>query len=268
MTATAFADVDASLKEIYSEDHRKSLAYVDNVLLATVGKEQSGGDYFVQAVRTRAPGGSSATYSKAKANNTASKIFKMNISRADLYQRVAINLNLFTAAKKSSESIYQITKEFDDGMKELGSKIERRLYRGKSGKIGQVASTTTVTGTTIVLTDKADAFNFQPGDKIQLSTADGGGAVRTGGTLSGILTVLSVDEQAGTVTTAGTTTINVAPVNDAPVTSSTTICFNPCLPWARAKVVAAGPFFIESRFVAGRPSDWTAQEHQASEMPL
>ena len=70
MTATAFADVDASLKEIYSEDHRKSLAYVDNVLLATVGKEQSGGDYFVQAVRTRAPGGSSATYSKAKTNNT------------------------------------------------------------------------------------------------------------------------------------------------------------------------------------------------------
>lgn len=203
MTATAFADVDASLKEIYSEDHRKSLAYVDNVLLATVGKEQSGGDYFVQAVRTRAPGGSSATYSKAKANNTASKIFKMNISRADLYQRVAINLNLFTAAKKSNESIYQITKEFDDGMKELGSKIERRLYRGKSGKIGQVASTTTVTGTTIVLTDKADAFNFQPGDKINVSTADGGGAVRTGGTLSGILTVLSVDEQAGTVTTAG-----------------------------------------------------------------
>ena len=103
MTAAAFADVDASLKEIYSEDHRKSLAYVDNVLLATVGKEQSGGDYFVQAVRTRAPGGSSATYSKAKANNTASKMFKMNISRADLYQRVAINLNLFTADKTSAD---------------------------------------------------------------------------------------------------------------------------------------------------------------------
>lgn len=203
MTATSLTDIDAALKEIYSEDHRKSLAYVDNVLLATVNKEQSGGDYFVQAVRTRAPGGSSASFTKAKQNNTGSKMFKMNISRADLYQRVAINANAYAAAKKSSDSIYQITKEFDEGMKELGSKIERRMYRGKSGRIGQVASTTTVTGTTIVLTDKADAFNFQPGDKIQLSTADGGGSVRSGGSLLGILTVSSVDEQAGTVTTAG-----------------------------------------------------------------
>lgn len=200
---TSFTDWDAQLKELYSEDHTKSLAYVDNPLLATIAKEQSGGDYFVQSVRTRAPGGSSATYSKAKANNTASKSFKMNISRADLYQRVAINLNVFTSARKPSEAIHSIAKEFDDGFKELGSKIERRLFRGKSGKIGQVAGSTTVTSTVITLTDKADAFNFQPGDKLNFSTADGGGSVRAGGTLSGILTVLSVDEQAGTVTTAG-----------------------------------------------------------------
>lgn len=200
---TAFADWDPQLKELYSEDHNKSLAYVDNVLLATVGKEQSGGDYFVQTVRTRNPGGSSASFTKAKLNNTASSSFKMNIARVNQYQRIAINADLFVSAKKPSESIHSIAKEFDDGFKELGSKIERRLYRGKSGKIGQVASTTTVSGTTIILTDKADVWNFQKGDKIQLSTADGGGAVRTGGTLSGILTVASVDEQAGTVTTAG-----------------------------------------------------------------
>lgn len=200
---TSFTDWDANLKELYSEDHRKSLAYVDNPMLATIGKEQSGGDYFVQTIRTRAPGGASASFSKAKLNGTASTSFKMNIARVDQYQRVGINANLFVSAKKASESIHSITEEFDDGFKELGSKIERRLYRGKSGRIGQVATTTTVTGTTIILTEKSDVWNFQKGDKIQVSTADGGGAVRTGGTLSGILTVLSVDEQAGTVTTAG-----------------------------------------------------------------
>lgn len=200
----SFTDWDPFLKEIYSEAHSKSLAYVDNVALATFAKEQSGGDYFVQAVRTRAPGGSSATFSKAKTNGTASKSFKMNIARAEMFQRVGINANLFVSGRKPSDSIQDVEKEFNDGFKELGSKIERRLYRGKSGKIGQVATTTTVTGNVITLTDRVDAFNFQPGDKIQLSTADGGGAVRTGGTLSGILTVASVDEQAGTITTAGT----------------------------------------------------------------
>lgn len=198
-----FSDYDPALKEIYSEARTASLAFVKNVLLGTLPKERSGGDYFVQNIHTSAPGGSSATWSKAKTNGTASRMSKLNITRISMFQRIGVDLHLFSSAKKSDESIVKITTEFDNGFKELSAKIERRLFRSSSGKIGKVATTTTVSGATIILTDKADAFNFQPGDKLNFCATETGSSVRSGGTLSGILTVSSVDTDAGTILTAG-----------------------------------------------------------------
>jgi len=198
-----FSDWDASLKEMYGEKEVKSLAFVDNVLMGTFPKERSGGDYFVQTVHTNAPGGSSASFTKAKSNGTASRQSKLNITRVSMFQRVGVDLHLMLSGDKASESVIRVSKEFDFGFQELSSKVERRLFRSTSGRIGKVKSTTTVTSATIILEDKADAFNFQPGDKLNFSTADGGGSVRAGGTLSGIATVSSVDYDAGTVLTAG-----------------------------------------------------------------
>lgn len=203
MAGATFSDYDPALKEIYSEAHTMSLAFVRNVLLGTLPKERSGGDYFVQNIHTNAPGGSSATFSKAKTNGTASKMSKLNITRISMFQRIGVDLHLFLSAKKTEESIVKITTEFDNGFKELAAKIERRLFRSSSGKIGKVATSTTVSGATIILTDKADAFNFQPGDKLNFCATESGSSVRSGGTLSGILTVSSVDTDAGTVLTAG-----------------------------------------------------------------
>lgn len=204
MAGATFSDWDPALKEIYSEAHTMSLAFVRNVLLGTLPKERSGGDYFVQNIHTNAPGGSSATWAKAKVNGTASKMSKLNITRVSMFQRVGIDLHLLLSAKRTEESIVKVTNEFDNGFKELAAKIERRLFRSSSGAIGKVASSTTVTSAVIYLTDKADAFNFQPGDKLNFCATESGSTVRSGGSLSGIATVSSVDTDAGTVTTAGT----------------------------------------------------------------
>lgn len=198
-----FADWDASLKEIYSEPNKKSLAMQKNFLLGVLPKERSGGDYFVQNVHRRRPGGGSANWTKAKANGTASLMSKLNISRKSMYQRVGVALDLLNSGDRKEESVVKVTGEFDLGFQELAAKVERRLFRSSSGRIGKVASTTTATSAVIVLDDKADVWNFQPGDKLNFCATETGSTVRVGGSLSGIATVSSVDEELGTVTTAG-----------------------------------------------------------------
>jgi hypothetical protein len=201
----SLTDWEASLKEMYSERESKPLSFAKNVLLGTLPKERKngGGDYFVQNVYRQAAGGGSASFAKAKLNGYSSKISKLNITRVPMFQRVAVNAHLMLAGERTDESVVAVSKEFDNGFTELASKVERRLFRSASGRIGQVKSTTTVSTDTIILTDKADAWNFQEGDKLQFSATETGGAVHTGGTSSGILTVESIDYDAGTVKCTG-----------------------------------------------------------------
>lgn len=201
----SLTDWEASLKEMYSERESKPLSFKKNVLLGTLPKERKngGGDYFVQVVYRQAPGGGSGSYAKAKLNGYSSKLSKLNITRVPVWQRVAVNARLMLAGERTDESVIAVSKEFDNGFTELAQKCERRLFRSTTGKIGQVKSTTTVTTDTIILTNKADAWNFQAGDKLQFSADDGGGTVHSGGTSSGILTVETVDYDAGTVKCTG-----------------------------------------------------------------
>ena len=201
----SLTDWEASLKEMYSERETKPLSFADNVLLGTMPKERKngGGDYFTQVVYRQAPGGGSGSFAKAKLNGYSSKLSKLNITRVPMWQRVAVNARLMLAGEKTDESVIAVSREFDNGFTELATKAERRLFRSASGRIGQVKSTTTVTTDTIILTDRADAWNFQAGDKCQFSATETGGAVRVGGTSSGILTVETVDYDAGTVKFTG-----------------------------------------------------------------
>lgn len=205
--SAALSDWADALKEQYTERPVKTLSFTDNVALGTLPKQRSGGEYFQQLIKRQAPGGSSGSLARAKLNGTNSKMSKLNITRVAMFQRVGVALHLMLAGERTEESMIAVSGEFDDGFTELSAKIDRRIFRSSSGRIGQVKSTTTVTSTTIILTDKADAWNFQEGDVIQFSTADGGGAVRAGGSASGRATVTAVDYDAGTVT-AGTADLN------------------------------------------------------------
>jgi hypothetical protein len=205
MAALTLTDWEDSLKEQYSESERAPLSFKKNVALGTLPKERKGGggEHFRQTIWRQAPGGGSASFSKAITNQYGSKLSSLDITRVPMYQLVSVGARVMLAGDKVEESVQKVTREYDNGFKELSSKIERRLFRSSTGRIGQVKSTTTVTTDTIILVDKADAWNFQAGDKCQFSADDGGGAVHTGGTSSGILTVESVDRTAGTVKFTG-----------------------------------------------------------------
>lgn len=199
---TSINDWEPALKEVYTKKVVQVLSFTDNPLLGILPKQRSGGDYFVQPLHTQAPGGGSASLALAKTNGYGSRVSKLHITRAKMFQRVAVNLELMLAGEKPEDSMINVTKEFDNGFKELASKVERRLFRSSTGSIGRVKANTTVASTTIILTDRADAFNVQIGDSLRFSTTDGG-AVHAGGTASGVAVVTGVDTDAGTIT-AGT----------------------------------------------------------------
>lgn len=201
--ATSLTDWEPVLKEMYPHEEVLCMAFAKNVLLGTLPKERSGGDYFVQPVWTQAPGGGSASMTSAKANGYGSKFSKLNITRIPMFQRVAVNAHLLAAGDRNEETVNKVSKEFDAGFKELAAKVNRRLYRSGTGSIGRVKGNTTVASTTIYLTDKADAWNAQIGDKIRFCTTDGG-ALHAGGTSSTTpATLTGVDTVNGTWT-AGT----------------------------------------------------------------
>lgn len=179
--AASLTDWEPALKEMYTTKDVACLAFKKHVLLGVLPKEQSGGDYFVQPIWTQAAGGASASIAKAKTNGYASKISKLNITRVPMFQRVAVNAGLMTAGDRTVESTIRVSKEFDQGMKSLADKIEKRLFRSGTGVVGRVKGNTTIAGTRIFLTDKSDVFNFAIGDIVRFATTDGG-ALHAGGT--------------------------------------------------------------------------------------
>lgn len=197
--AAGFTEWDAFLKEVYDEREIKSLAAPKNVLLGLFEKEMSGGDYFVQPVHYSNAGGSSATLANAKLNQTSSKIKKLNITRVPHFQKVSVTVHLLMSTMKKSEAFQEAKKEFDYGFKALSTKFDQRLFRSSSGSIGVIKSTTTLASASIILVDKADAYNFNEGDKIAFSSVDGGGSLRDSGDTT---TVSAVDYDTGIVTIA------------------------------------------------------------------
>ena len=201
--ALSISDWEPALKEVYTKKEVACLAFKKNVLLGILPKERSGGDYFVQPIWTQPPGGASASMTRAQANGYGSRTQKLNITRVPMFQRVAVNAHLMASGEKPEETMIKVSKEFDNGYKFLAEKIEKRLFRSGTGVVGRVKGNTTVTGTTIYLTDKADVFNFAIGDIIRFATTDGG-VLHAGGT-SGTTgaTVTARSTTAGTIT-AGT----------------------------------------------------------------
>jgi len=89
------------------------------------------------------------------------------------------------------------TTEIDGAINSITRSLAIAMYGTGSGSIGQISTTTTLASDTIVLTDPESVTNFEVGQVLVLSTADGGGSVKTGS-----LTVNGVNRDLGTVRTS------------------------------------------------------------------
>lgn len=198
MTAQNVSNYDALLRDWYTDDKLKEQSYGDNPFFAFVKKERAqmaGGRRYVQPVEFGNPGGASSSYAKAMTNNTVSKYEDFLIPRKFQYQRVQIQHELLFATEQSRGAAQKAMDEFDRGLRSLGEKVGRRLYRTQGGSLGQMANST-VNTTRITLADKAQAFNFQLDQTLTFALADGSGSELDSGDT---VTVVGVDHENGFV---------------------------------------------------------------------
>jgi hypothetical protein len=190
MDITAY---DAVLKDYYTKDKLLEQSYNDQPWFAMVPKAMAGGRRWIQPIEYGNPGGASADFATAMTNETSSLYDDFQIVNTKQYQRITVKHDLLLASGKKDEAFQPAFDEFDRGLRSLGEKIGKRLYRTTTGAIGQLSNSTVAT-TVCTLADKADAFNFYIGQRLKAS-ATAGSAVYTG---TGV--VSAVDTEAGTVT--------------------------------------------------------------------
>ena len=210
-TSHSLSNQDALLKDYYTDDKLKEQSYGENPFYAFVKKERgqmAGGRRYVQPVEYGHPGGASAGFEEAMTNGTASKYEDFLIPRKRQYQKVEVDHELMFASGSQRESFRKALDEFDRGLKGLGEKVGRRLYRTQGGAAGKMDNAS-VAVAIITLADKASVFNFHIGDVLQFSDTDGTGSLRDSGDT---VTVTEVDHEEGLITVDATLNVQIAAI--------------------------------------------------------
>jgi len=197
---TSFA---AALKQHYTSDRVENMVYEDNPFLAMVPKfEGFGGKNLPIPIIHGNPQGRSANFATAQANKTNSRLKDFVLTRDRDYSLASIDNETMEASKGNANAFLEAaTVEIDGAIQSATRSLAIALYGTGSGSLGQV--TTGSTSTSFFLKVTEDVTNFEVDQELQFSTANGGGAVK-----SGTITVTGVDRDSGEVTTDAATAID------------------------------------------------------------
>lgn len=178
------------------------MVYKDNPLLAMIPKmETFGGKNLPIPIIFGNPQGRSATFSTAQANKTNSQLKDFVLTRNSDYSLASISNEVLEASKGNANAFIEAaTTEIDGAIHSATRSLAIAMYRSGSGSIGQANAN--ATGTTLQLKNADDVTNFEVGMELVFSTADGGGAVK-----SGSVTVNGVDRDSGALTVDALTAI-------------------------------------------------------------
>ena len=202
---TTFA---SALKQHYTSDRVENMVYQDNPLLALLPKyEQFGGKNLPIPIIFGNPQGRSAVFATAQANKTNSQLKDFVLTRNQDYSLASISNEVLEASKGNANAFMEAaTTEIDGAIHSAARSLAVALYGTGSGTIGRVANSSFATPV-LTLTNPDDVTNFEVGMRLQASTADGGGAVK-----SGTLLVTGVDRDLGTVTMSGNLSAGIATI--------------------------------------------------------
>lgn len=196
MTATTI-NMAAILKTIFPSGLPKDATYKDNPLLALMPKATDFYGEDAKAPLKYAPNaGRSSTFSTAQSNSTNVKNVAFRYQRKSDYAVARITNELILASKNNSGAFVSALKqEIDSAQLNVSNSAAQAVYGNGSGCIGQIAASTTLASTLIQLANPEDIVFFEVDYRIKLSATNGGGSVK-----SGVLTVVAVDRELGTIT--------------------------------------------------------------------
>lgn len=194
---------DAALKQHYTSDRVENMVYKDNPLLAMMPKMTDfGGKNLPIPIIYGNPQGRSANFTDAKANKTNSQLQDFVLTRNHDYSLASIDNETLEASKGNANAFMEAaTTEIDGAIQSATRSLAISMYRSGSGSIGQ--SLAAYTGTSLTLKNVNDVTNFEVGQELTFSTADGGGTVK-----SGSVTVTGVDRDSGVLTVDAMTAID------------------------------------------------------------
>lgn len=196
MSSATTTTYDPVLKYLYPQERVENLVYDGAPLLAMLPKANDFyGKALVLALQYGNPQGTTATFAKAQSNALPSSMEDFILTRKRHYSVATLETELIEASKNDKGALVDALKnEMDGAFAQLGRRWHSGLYGNGGGAIGRV--TTGGTGTSFTLTSIEDVANFEIGQEIVFSTADG-----TSGSLkAGSVTVNGVNRDTGVVT--------------------------------------------------------------------
>lgn len=192
----------SALKAHYTSDRVENMVYRDNPLLAMMPKMESfGGKNLPIPIIYANPQNRSATFSTAVAGSTSSQLKDFVLLRAKDYSVGTVDNETLEASEGNANAFMEAaTTEIDGAIHQLSRSLAISMYRNGSGSVGQCNAS--VTGTSLQLKNAEDVTNFEKGQELVFSTADGGGSVK-----SGSVTITGVDRDSGELTVDALTAI-------------------------------------------------------------
>jgi hypothetical protein len=193
LDVTSFA---AGLKTIYSSAKIEEMLYKDSPFFAMLSKSE---DFFGDSIKipiiTGNPQNRSATFATGLANTSSSVIKAWSLTRVKDYSFASISHEVMMASSNNAGAFLKAaTFEIDGALESLKRSVVKSIFGSGSGCLGRM-DTTSVTGLAVItLTNPEDIVNFELGMQIVVSSANGGGSVRSG---SGY--VVGVDRDLGKV---------------------------------------------------------------------
>lgn len=177
LNSTSAANI---LKEWYTPKRLESMLFKQFPYLEKVRKEKAGGKYYVQPVLNGANVRRSASYAFTQNSITeVSPAVAFNTPYIEDYCTVAISTKLWRQSESDPGAFISAFKQTQDaGIAALRKSLALKLYRNGTGSIGQLGGSSTA-ATVQALSNRADAFNFEVGDIVMTSSADGG-TIRAG----------------------------------------------------------------------------------------
>lgn len=198
MTSLGTADVADVLETLYLKDNviPDMIARDIPTLMMLNHSTEGGGDIRKVHVRYTKPQARATTYALALQNAKPSKREAFEIDYFPNIQSVTIDGEVIRRAKGNKTiMIDHIEAEMSGAIDEMRNDISIALFGNGGGARGQEDGSW-VSGNVISLTRPTDAYNFELGQVLKVSAADGlSGAERAGSTF-----VTATDPEAGTIT--------------------------------------------------------------------
>ncbi len=191
---------DLALKDYYDENAVKNMVYSDRPLLAMLPKDEKyPGRQWVLPTIVGNPQGRSRLFTQAQTRGDATTgLYEaFLIDRAHDYGVATIDNETLEASEGNVGAFMEASTTVIDGViQELSNNLARSLYRDGFGSIGNV--NTTVTGTTLTLSNPQDIVNFEKGMQLCFASDTGTSTLRAYG--SGTHPVVtSVNRSAGSM---------------------------------------------------------------------